>query len=57
MCHMLASHPFDSLEGIHLYFYEVGGLWVAFASMCMVVCAVQRGVKKRRAKCVRGWLS
>lgn len=44
----LASHTSGPLEGIHLYYYEVQGLLIAVASLCMVVYAFCHMVKKRR---------
>ena len=45
MLSTLASHTTGPLEGIHLYYYEVQGLVVGLASLCMVGCAVYRMVK------------
>lgn len=50
MLSLLASHPFDPLENIHLYYYEVSGIWIAIASLWMVGYAVYQTLKKRNAK-------
>ena len=50
MLSILASHTTGPLEGIHFYYYEVQGLFVAITSLCMIVYAFYHAVKKRRAK-------
>lgn len=50
MFSILASHPFDPLEGANVYHYETSGLFLAAASACMVSYAIYYALKKRNAK-------
>jgi len=47
MLRTLASHPFDPLEGINLYFYELSGLCIAITALIMIAVALCRFTKRR----------
>ncbi|MEM9346423.1 MAG: hypothetical protein AAGB26_07385 [Planctomycetota bacterium] len=50
MLRPLASHTTGPLEGIHLYYYEVQGLFIAFLSLGMLGYALVYAWKKHKAK-------
>ncbi|MEM6257118.1 MAG: hypothetical protein AAF711_03135 [Planctomycetota bacterium] len=50
MLSALASHSTGPLEGIHLYYDEVQGLFIAFVSLGMLGYALVYAWKKRKAK-------
>lgn len=47
MLSLLASSPYNPMPGINLYYHEAEALWLALASLCIVVSSVYRALRKR----------
>lgn len=50
MLNYIASIPYHPMNGINLTSYELSGLWIAIASLCVLVCAITRTLKKKTIK-------
>jgi hypothetical protein len=47
MVYLIASLPPDPLRGANVYHYEVGAIWIAVVSLCMVALAFVRACKNK----------
>lgn len=55
MFSLLASHPVGPLDGVNLYFYELEAIFVAIASLCMIVFAIRYFLKSKPTHDDESW--